>query len=91
MRDPLLPHPHPPPSNCSSAPGLHLSTDASTLAPTRILDFILILSSFSPSTSSPVFFGCVTNHPKFSDYKTNKPSGLKQQCIDTVISYGSVG
>lgn len=58
---------------------------------TRILDFILILSSFSPSTSSPVFFGCVTNHPKFSGYKTNKPSGLRQQCIDTVISYGSVG
>lgn len=35
MRDPLLPHPHPPPSNCSSAPGLHLSTDASTLAPNQ--------------------------------------------------------
>lgn len=65
MRDHLLPHPHPLPPQTVHLPMVSVSAVMPPPWPqTRILDFILILSSFSPSTPTPVFFGCVTNHPK---------------------------
>lgn len=48
MRDPLLPPPHPHPQTVH-LPLVSISFDPLPWPQTRILDFILILSSFSPS------------------------------------------